>query len=97
MKHMRTINADTKIVSTMMGGKKMKTKVHKILLYIVILGWIGSFGAVFFPSWHILWFVWVVPLTIYLFLCFLKPFGIPDTDLPTEGELKEMIKNKESK
>ncbi len=70
---------------------------HKVLLYLDAIGWAGAILAVFVPAIKIVWFVWTVPLTIYLFIhYFVRPFGMPEMDLPTEEELKAMeTKHKE--
>jgi hypothetical protein len=64
--------------------------IHKALLSLVALGWLLSIGAVFIPALKIAWFSWCVPLTLYLFIHYLRPFGMPEMDLPTEEELKAM-------
>jgi len=57
---------------------------------LMTIGWIGAILSTYFTSINTLWFIWVVPLTILVFLfIFFKPNGMPDTDLPTEEDIKE--------
>jgi len=57
---------------------------------LMTIGWIGAILSTYFTSINTLWFIWVVPLTILVFLfVFFKPNGMPDTDLPTEEDIKK--------
>ena len=75
-----------------MNSKRLT--ILKIAGILIVLGWVGAFSSLIYPQVNVLWFVWVVPLTIITFIIvFFHPFGMQDDELPTQDEM-DKIKSK---